>query len=150
MMMGTTLTITTAFRSEFIGRYEDRLEFTFEDVRLQKQFIISRALRSVVGSQADHDRLRPIAPFTPRKRTTRQVENEVIEGPVPPEMKIVPYVTRLPPAKIPSGLASVLSTGLVRDIVGRVRNVHLPGVFNTDTYARHFKTLLWIEECKAE
>lgn len=156
--MGTGRTLTYAraitfeitVRQEHIGRYEDRLEIIFEDMQLKKQFIITRTLEVTIGSKADHDLLKPIAPYKPRKRTNRQPEIEVVEGVLPPSLKAVPYVVPLPHAQIPDGLSNSLSTGSTSEIIGRIRRVHLPHTLDSETYGRHFKALLWIEEFRME
>ncbi|KAJ7931319.1 RNA helicase [Mycena leptocephala] len=134
-------------RQDHNGRAEDRLEILFEDVQLRKRFIIARILRVIVGNRGDHEILRPIAPYVPRKRTSaRQPETTIIEGVRPPSSNAVPYVVPLPEAAIPSNLASTLSTGNTMSIVTNIRRLYLPPVLDSKTYARHFKHLLWIEE----
>ncbi|KAJ7096057.1 RNA helicase [Mycena epipterygia] len=146
----TTYSFAVTLRQEYNGRAENRLEILFEDLQLKKRFIIARTLRVIVGNRADHDLLRPIAPYIPRKRTARQPETNVVEGVLPPSLKAVPYIGSLPKAPIPSGLAAALSTGSTTSIVTNLRRLYLPPIFDSDTYARHFKHLLWIEEFRME
>ncbi|KAJ6608247.1 P-loop containing nucleoside triphosphate hydrolase protein [Mycena sp. CBHHK59/15] len=146
----TTKTFTIKLRQDHFGRAEDRLEILFEDLQLRKRFAIARILRVTVGNRADHDLLRPIAPYVPRKRAVRQSETNVVDGVLPPALKAVPYIVPLPKAPIPNGLAATLSTGTSTSIVNNVRRVYLPPVLDSDTYARHFKHLLWIEEFRMD
>ncbi|KAJ6572162.1 P-loop containing nucleoside triphosphate hydrolase protein [Mycena capillaripes] len=141
---------TVRLRQDHNGRAEDRLEILFEDVQLRKRFIIARILRVTVGNRSDHESLRPIAPYVPRKRTARQPETNIVEGILPPSLKAVPYVGSLPQAPIPSHLASTLATGNTVNIVANVRRLYLPPVLDSSTYARHFKHLIWIEEFRME
>lgn len=126
------------------------MELVFEDVRLKTRFVIARTLRIIVGSQEDHDSLKPKSPYVPRKQTVRQPETSIIEGVAPPALKAIPYVDQLPIAEIPKPLAVTLSTGKVSEIIGRIRQTYLPSNFASSTYARHFKYLLWIEEHRME
>ena len=138
------------FRDINNGRYEDRLEIVFEDERLRQRFIIVRPLRVIVGNRRDHELLKPKAPFVPRKRTTREPETEVIEGVLPPSLKAIPYVVKLCFADIPKDLSVSLSTGSLAEVTARVRRVFLPQSWDSNTYARHFKNLLWVEEYRME
>jgi helicase MOV-10 len=109
-----------------------------------------RPVRAIVGSQADHDLLRPKAPFVPRKRTTRKPVTEVLPGISPPALNAIPYVVKLSLADIPKNLSQTLSTGSLSDVVGRVRRIFLPKAWDSATYGRHFKNLIWIEEYQME
>ena len=51
-----------------------------EDTQLNRRFIIARRLRVIVGDKAEHVLYKPITPYTPPKRTTRQVEKDVVPG----------------------------------------------------------------------
>jgi hypothetical protein len=139
------------FRQSHVGRYEDRAEFLFDDIQLQKKFLISRTLRAIIGSKADHQLLRPSAPYVRRERVARQPEVTVVEGVKPASLKAIPYAFKLPIATIPKPLLSTLSsTRSSSEGVTRIKNVFLPSSLNSDTYARHFKHLLWIEEYQME
>ncbi|PPQ72286.1 hypothetical protein CVT24_004675 [Panaeolus cyanescens] len=99
-----------SFRNAFIGRYEDRLELTFEDARLKQSFVIIRVLKAIVGDQTLHQQLQPRAPYVPRVRTQRQVvrETDVVPGEKPPAQTAVRYIGGLPKAMIPDYLQRVL------------------------------------------
>ncbi|KAF8217659.1 P-loop containing nucleoside triphosphate hydrolase protein [Mycena galopus ATCC 62051] len=150
MKYNTTYSFTVTLRQNHNGRAENRLEILFEDLQLRQRFIIARILRVVVGNREDHHNLRPVAPYKPRKRTARQPETKVVEGIPPPSLKAIPYVVPLPKAPIPTNLASALSTGNTTTIVANVRRLFLPHVLDSNTYALHFKHLLWIEEFRME
>ncbi|KAJ7255409.1 P-loop containing nucleoside triphosphate hydrolase protein [Mycena rebaudengoi] len=146
----TTRSFSVTLCQHHFGRAEDRLEILFEDLQLHTRFVIARILRAIVGDRADHDLLRPIAPYVPRKRAARQPETEVVGGVLPSSLNAVPYIVPLPKAPIPNGLAATLSTGASAAITSTVRRVYLPEVLDSNTYARHFKHLLWIEEFRME
>lgn len=145
-----TYAFTITLRQAYSGRAENRLEILFEDTQLKKRFIIARVLYANVGNRADHELLRPIAPYVPRKRTTRQPETSIVEGVLPPALKAVPYVVPLPKAPIPNNLAGALSTGSTPNIVANVRRLYLPPILDSNSYARHFKHLLWTEEFRMD
>jgi len=148
---GKPIQLNVTFQQSYIGRYEDRAEFLFEDLQLKKRFLISRTLRAIVGNKADHQLLRPKAPYVPRERVARQPEVTVVEGVDPPSLKVIPYVFKLPKANIPKSLLSTLSScGSFSEGIKRVKNVFLPSSLDSDTYARHFKHLLWVEEFQME
>ena len=86
-----------------------------------------------------------------RLRKSRKLIIEVVEGVKPPALNAIPYVGRLPKAKIPSRLQSLLSSSQsTKDLSAQVRKIFMPKVFDSNTYYRHFKHLLWIEEYKME
>ncbi|KAF8632178.1 hypothetical protein AX17_004918 [Amanita inopinata Kibby_2008] len=146
----TPITVEVTFTQIYAGRYEDRLEMLFEDIQLEKRFIISKPLCAIVGNKADHEALKAKVPYIARPRTTREPELQVVEGVAPPSTKAIPYIGRLPLAHIPYHLLSTLSAGTTGDIIARVRRTYLPRHFNSETYARFFKHLLWIEEFRSE
>ncbi|KAI0048937.1 P-loop containing nucleoside triphosphate hydrolase protein [Auriscalpium vulgare] len=144
----TRLGIT--LRHDHRGRFEDRLEITFEDTTLKQKFIIVRLLKATVGSKADYELLKPSRPYVPRQRTARQAEVDVVPGPSAPALEAVKWVVSLPHAPIPQSISSVLFSGSTSDVIRQLRRTVLPASLNKDTYGRHFKTLLWIEEGRME
>lgn len=147
----TVLTITIALKSPFIGRYEDRLELTFENVLQRKQFLVRTDLRGVVGDRAIHEALAPTAPYQPPPQYGRRMKAiEIIQGPPSPETNPSPGFRKLPKAVIPPVLAALLSTGSVEDTAKFLEPVWVPSEFKTTTYAQRFRALLWAEEYKAE
>ncbi len=149
--MTRPLSIVMELKQSFIGRYEDRVEFVFEDSQLKQRFIISRTLRAIVGNATEHEALAPKVPYTPRVRSTRKPIQKVVEGVKPPALNAIPYTRKLPEAAIPSHLASVLSSpeGTAK-IVSQIRKRFLPAALNSKTYGPYFKQLLWAEEHQAE
>ncbi|KAF6757649.1 RNA helicase [Ephemerocybe angulata] len=142
--LGRHVLVVVAFEQKYIGRYEDRLELVFEDRQLQKQFYITRPLRAIVGDKADHEALKPVAPYVPRQQTNRIPETTVIEGVAPPSYS-------LPLASIPPNLLAILrNTTSTAKQLEEIKKLFVPTDFNSDTYARFFKNLLWIEEHRSE
>jgi len=160
-MVGTARNVTTripiqlhiSFKQPHMGRYEDRLELVFEDTQLNKQFIIARRLKAIVGNKAEHEALQPKTPYMPRTHSSREIilEQDVMEGVKPPALKAMRYVVPLPKANIPTHLHNILAgSETTTKVLATVRKVFMPQVLNSDTYGRHFKHLLWVEEFKSE
>ena len=145
-----SLRIEITFKAEHLGVFEDRLEIVFEDVQLHTEFVIVRTLSASVGDRATFDALKPVAPYTPRKRVDRAPETEVVEGPQPELLDAIKYIGKLPAAAIPPRLHEVLATGKVDRIIQQLRASFLPTVFDSAGYSKHFKHLLWAEEYKSE
>lgn len=126
------------------------MELWFRDISLNQKFVIVRKLAAMVGEKAEYEHLRPIAPYTPRKREARVAEITIIPG-IPPEpLRAVVYVVDLPQARIPAAVASALSRGRTADPVSYFRKSFLPQTLDSDSYARHFKYLIWAEEHRSE
>ena len=145
------LTLIVAFQQPHIGRYEDRLELSFEDTQLRKRFGISRTLKAIVGDKATHEALKPKSPYIPRSRSVRKEIGEVVEGVKPASLTAIPYVAPLPRALIPAHLQSILAgSESVARVVAQIRKIFLPAQLNSANYGRQFRHLLWIEEFKME
>lgn len=136
-------------RQSFLGRFNDRLDFIFQD-ETNICFMISRPLCIIVGDKADHQLFKPKLPYEPRTPTFRQPETKVVAGIVPPSIDAIPYVSVLPKFPIPKQLLSILSTENASQILGKVRQTYLPSEFDLETYVRYFKCLLWLEEFRME
>jgi helicase MOV-10 len=148
---GAPLLITLHLKQSHIGRYEDRVELLLEDLQLKKRFLISRSLKATVGNKEIHEALRPKAPYVPRLRNSRPDPKEVVEGVKPPAVTTVKYIVTLAKAVIPGHLfAALASSNSVNKINHNVRHMFMPKELNSNTYAKHFKQLLWIEEFKME
>ncbi|KAL0958006.1 hypothetical protein HGRIS_000180 [Hohenbuehelia grisea] len=147
---GQPTTIHVKLCQSYIGRCYDRLEFLFEDQRLRKRFIISKALQAVIGNIDDHNQLQPKVPYVQRQNLRagieRQPEIDVVPGELPASTKAVPYVVQLPQAPVPKNVLQAVSGGSFEKALQRVRQECVPSVLDTRTYGRHFKQLLWIEE----
>ena len=142
--------VNVHFRHSLRGSYGARLELWFEDTKLNEKFAIVRTAAAIVGNKEDYDRLLPVAPFVPRKHTTRDRETTIIEGVRPASLGYVRYVVSLPESPIPGYISSALSQGSPDGIVSYFRKSLLPRVLDSTTYGRHFKHLLWAEEYRSE
>lgn len=145
------MTLVIRFKQAYLGRYQDRLELLFEDTQSKKKFIITRALKAIVGDKSEHEELRAKIPYVPRSISKRSPVREVVEGIKPPAASVIPYVKKLPKADIPASLEKILSgKESVAKMIARIKDVFKPHIFNRQTYGQHFKRLLWIEERRME
>ncbi|KAI0634732.1 P-loop containing nucleoside triphosphate hydrolase protein [Trametes polyzona] len=147
LVAGSSASVTITFRQGIRGRAEGRLELTFKIRESQRTFIIARSLRAVVGNAADHELLRPSAPYVRRARAPWQHGRPVIEGERPPALDAVKWAVKLPPSLIPAALATILAEGSGRDVLNRVRSQFLPQ-FEPGTHGNYFRVLLWVEEAR--
>ncbi|KAI0062693.1 P-loop containing nucleoside triphosphate hydrolase protein [Artomyces pyxidatus] len=150
LQYGREARLRVVFRQTLRGRFEDRLEISFDDLVLGQRFIIVRRLKVLVGSKADYELLQPSTPYIPRKRTKRQPETDVIPGPPAPALETIRWAIPLTQAPIPRSISSVLFAGSVSDIVSQLRRTVLPAAVNKETYGRYYKALLWVEENRME
>lgn len=152
MRDGQVETVDIDFDSQgALGRFEDRLELTFEDFHLSKRFAIVRPVAVIVGNREDHEAIKPTAPYVPRVRKAAIPERSLAidEGPKPPALAEVKWVVRLPTYDIPSALEDVIaSTRNSRELITRLKTDFLPSRLRTDSYTRHFQTLLHVEEAQ--
>jgi helicase MOV-10 len=147
------LTLNIGFKQPYVGRYQDRLELLFEDTKLKKKFIITRALNAIVGNKDEHELLQPKIPYRdiPRSDSQRSPILKVVEGVKPLSTLVIPYVGRLPKAPIPKPLEKILSSkDSVAKMTDRIKSAFIPQVFNSKSHGQHFKNLLWIEEFRTE
>lgn len=151
VVCGRPFHVVVNFKHKNEGRYEDRLEILLEDLLIRQQFAIVRPLRAVVGSRAEYERLAPRTAYIPRKRTAREPETDITPG-IPPEAtSTTKWVTKLPPADIPKGLIKILlSSDSASEVAAAIRQVRLPARLDSESYSRHFRDLVWIEEFKMQ
>ncbi|KAI0093451.1 P-loop containing nucleoside triphosphate hydrolase protein [Irpex rosettiformis] len=152
------IAFTVTFRPEGNnGRYEDRIEFIFEDSRLNKRFAITRPMVAMVGVKEDFELLKATRPYVRPKRSEQLEEPiaKVTPGVPPPAIAEFKWAVRLLPYVAPKSLKKVLdeseSTNLSPSkIAARIRAAFIPNQLSADTYARHFAYMLWIEEERAK
>jgi helicase MOV-10 len=146
LVRNSPVRLEVAFRQRHLGRYEDRVDIVFDDAQAKQQFVIARPLRAIIGDRRDYELLRPRAPYVPRTQGRREPETEVVPGEAPESTNAIPWVVRLLRADIPKPLLTTLSDASSTDIMRNLRRVHLPPALTSETYSRHFTSLLWVEE----
>ena len=123
---------------------------SFKDLRSKKKFFISRGVRVIIGDKEDHERLKASAPYKPRSAVPKKPIRKIIEGEKPPTMTSIPYKKKLSLAPIPKKLQEALSEGSVTDIIEKMQSGFLPGTLDLRSHSSYFKTLLWVDEHRAE
>ncbi|CDO71155.1 hypothetical protein BN946_scf184845.g25 [Trametes cinnabarina] len=142
---GQVIRILVTFRQALPGRYQGRLELTFND-GTTRPFVIIRQLRAVVGNSEDHELLKAAAPYVHRRPAKWYSNASTVEGRRPPALDVVKWVKPLLPAPIPPALADALALRSTKAAIAAIRTHHLPGTLTAATHTRHFQTLLHIEE----
>lgn len=143
--------LSVVFKQTYPGRYEARLEFIFQDTRLGQPFIITRALKAVVGDKALLHELTPKTPYMPPTESAMKDVKEVIGGAKTAALKAIRYKAKLPQAPIPSPLHDLLSRSEpIAQISKEIKKLFLPESLTTASYRQFFEQLLWVEEMKME
>ncbi|KAG9045676.1 hypothetical protein FS837_005860 [Tulasnella sp. UAMH 9824] len=151
LLPGATYVVKVTFDPEGNrGRYEDRVEFTFQlPLQDNKEFTISRAVTATVSVTAHHQQLAPTAPYTRPKRPPRG-NGLGTDGDRPPnfERENAAFCYPLPNLEIPPEILSIfhLQNASVDDKVDLIRQE----CARDPTYTGYWQTLLWLEECQAE
>lgn len=125
------------------------MELSFEDTQLQQRFLITRSLKVVVGDQQAYKELMPTSPYIPRTKHVSHPIVDVVDGERPPALNVMPYVVKLPLAKIPKPLEALLASDKPRSLKDKISDIHntfLVGALRSSTYTNHFRNLIWIEE----
>jgi len=144
-------TLRVSFKQAYPGRYEDRLEFFFQDTLLKERFIITRTLKAVVGDKALFHELTPKSPYIPPQQSAKKEIGEFIGGVKPTALKAIQYKIKLAEAAIPKPLHDLLSgpEPIVR-ITKKIKENFFPEPLANYNYGRFFQRLLWVEEMKME
>ncbi|KAG8925867.1 hypothetical protein FRC02_009360 [Tulasnella sp. 418] len=116
--------------------YKDSVIFIFEDTVTQQRFVIARPVQVIVNTQNE----------TEAEMTQDIPENDVVDGIMPACMDSIQWVQSLPDAPIPKYIRDALEDGTTQEIVDLIRTDILPDNLTNESYARHWKTVLWIEE----
>jgi len=144
-------TLRVSFKQGYPGRYEDRLEFSFQDTILKQRFIITRTLKAIVGDKELFHELTPKSPYIPPQQGAKKEIGEFIGGVKPAALKAVQYKVKLQEAAIPKHLHDLLSSPepIVR-ITKQIKDIFFPVPLSNFNYGIFFKRLLWVEEMKME
>ncbi|KAI0634733.1 P-loop containing nucleoside triphosphate hydrolase protein [Trametes polyzona] len=145
LIPGRVYRVLVTFRHRQRGRFQGRLELTFQDAT-KRTSIVVRQLRAVVGNREDRELLRAAAPFVQRRPARWENNTSVVTGDPPPVMGAIKWVKPLLPFNVPLPLSLALSDGSSRDAIRVIRNDHLPSVVDPRSHGRYFQVLLWIEE----
>ncbi|KAG8986628.1 hypothetical protein FRB94_002635 [Tulasnella sp. JGI-2019a] len=124
------------------GHFNDRAELRFENTTLQQSFTIVRRVKAIIGSKADYELLKAKAPFARPKRRRLRPNGRPVPGPRRSIRSNIPYV-RIPPKYRHD--KAVIVAGQEEERTQIIRAM-LPPTLDADTYARHWHTLIHVEE----
>ncbi|PIL27838.1 hypothetical protein GSI_10992 [Ganoderma sinense ZZ0214-1] len=145
---GSEVSIPILFRHGGRGRYEARLEFTFQGLS-GREFVIARRLLALVGEAADREVLKSVTPYIRSRRVRWDENTDVLAGDLPPRMiRPIKWARDLLPFNIPSALAEVLQSGTHPEILLRLSQEYLTDPLSLENYQSFFPVLLWIEESR--
>ncbi|KAF7323583.1 RNA helicase [Mycena kentingensis (nom. inval.)] len=140
-------TICVRFDPTIEGDFRDVLELVFLNVNTRERFLITRKVLGVAGSKDDHELLKPKSAYSRRPRAIPVAfSGPIVKSLRPPTWGPNTWKSKLLAYEPPADLVQVaFGEPRGRDLV-RAAQRFLPPVFNATTYARHFQTLLFIED----
>ena len=141
---GRSLRYKILFRHTELGRYEARVEFTFQRAGGQP-FIIARRLLVVVGEATDRELLQPVAPYAPTRRARWDHDLPVRAG-AAPRSKRTKWSRELLHYSIPSELFELLGERSPQEISARLKEKCFSEPLSLENHLLCFQTLLWAEE----
>ncbi|KAJ7676479.1 P-loop containing nucleoside triphosphate hydrolase protein [Mycena rosella] len=142
-------TLSVQFHPSFDGEYEDVLELIFLDTSTRTRFLITRKLCAVVGSEADHEQLKPKSAYARRKPAPFQFDGPIVRSLRPPTWGPIKWTSRLLEFKSPELLIQAAfganSRSNAKTVLQAVKRF-LPSVFTANTYGDHFQVMLYLED----
>lgn len=150
LVQGEDVQLRISLTQAEFGRYDGHMELHFSLQHTSRRFVIARAVRAVVGDEADREFLKATAPHVQRKWVPWKNGQKYFPGRRPPALDAVPWVRKLKPYLIPPALELSLRDTTQDELTQVVREKHLPRVFDAETHSTHFKVLLWAEEWRME
>ncbi|KAJ7434430.1 P-loop containing nucleoside triphosphate hydrolase protein [Mycena galericulata] len=145
-------TLSAKFHPSFEGECEDVLELIFLESSTKERFLITRKLRAVVGSEDDHEQIKPKSAYARRKLAPFQFNGPIIRSLRPPTWGPVKWVSHLPEFKPPKDLIQAAfgppshpTRSSTKAVLQNVKRF-LPSTFTVNTYREKFQVLLYIED----
>ncbi|KAI0747145.1 P-loop containing nucleoside triphosphate hydrolase protein [Daedaleopsis nitida] len=136
---------TIRFLHVLHGKYEARLEFTFNGEG-REPFVIARRLVVVVSDAQERELLKPVAPYVRGKRARWNEDGPTLAGKPPHGINTMKWARELLPFTIPPPLASLLDIRSPHEVLTRLREEYFPDALSQANYALFFQNLLYIEE----
>ncbi|SJL11598.1 uncharacterized protein ARMOST_15004 [Armillaria ostoyae] len=140
--------ILVTFHPSYAGRFEDTLELVFIDIVKRRRFVIQRKISATVGSRVDHEHLAPTAPYTPRKRRNIKLDGPIKRSLRPSTWTPTKWIFKLPQFDVPQNLVQAVYSekGYLKRSAKQDVKRFMPSSFNITTYARHFQTIIYLDE----
>jgi len=129
-----------------LGRFEDKIELVFRDASLSQLFVIARHLRAVVANKSELDKLGPASPYLRPPRREHRPRDDDIDGVRYSFPSDINWVVKLAKHNVPNAVRDALASGSPEDHIAAIKSRVLPRNFTAETYARHWTTLLHLEE----
>ncbi|KAF7313870.1 RNA helicase [Mycena chlorophos] len=141
-------TLCIRFAPPIEGEFKDVLELVLLNVKTRERFLITRKVLAVVGSQEDHELLKPHSEYVRRPRPIPvPFKGRIVRPPRPPTWAPNAWKKTLLPYEPPANLIqAAFETPRGRDVVKTVKQHFMPRVFDVNTYAKFFQVLLYIED----
>lgn len=148
LRVGRPGVVTIGFHPAYAGRFNDTLELQFFDQAQRQKFVIHRSISATVGDPGDHEQLRPVSEYAPRKRRNIRFDGPIIRSLRPPSWTPTKWITRLPTFDIPAALTKTIYTkeGYMKSSALQDAKKFMPSVFNAATYGSHFQIMIYLEE----
>jgi len=140
--------IFLTFCSTDRGHFQDRVELTFYDPAHTKRFVITRRISAIVGDKEDYGAIKATALYVPKHKIMREKVGSIDEGPKLRAIAEIAWKVKLGSYDIDKNLERYLDMDDWKERMKCIRST-LPREVTRETYARHFRTLLHIEEHKA-
>ena len=151
---GVDFSIIVSFRPNppHVGQHAARVKLRFEDTHTNIRFSFVRSIRVAYGDLADHEQLRPSAPFVPPRRGPRPQTGDIVWATRPPRYNRNPYKVKLGEYPIPQELSTALEVGSqqIGQVIDRLPPAYRPRTLEKATYTKTMTALIWIEEYKAK
>ncbi|KAN0127194.1 P-loop containing nucleoside triphosphate hydrolase protein [Lactarius tabidus] len=147
---GSESAVLIIFNPKFEGQFDAMLELIFSRGDRSGRFSVSRRLRAIAGSLEDHKHFEFLDQerYNRRIRTSRQVPPQKVVPLWPSDRPQKPR--KLPEYELPPLVRAAMDDATIEDPfdkeIPRLIKELMPGAFNMDTYAQHFKALLNIED----
>ncbi|KAJ7474539.1 P-loop containing nucleoside triphosphate hydrolase protein [Mycena galericulata] len=142
-------TLSAKFHPSFEGEYEDVLELIFLESSTKERFLITRKLRAVVGSEDDHEQIKPKSAYARRKLAPFQFNGPIIRSLRPPTWGPIKWASHLQEFKPPKDLIQAAfgphPRSSAKALLQGVKRF-LPSAFTANTYREQFQVLLYIED----
>ena len=138
--------VAIKFLPSYEGRYEDTVEFVFSDAKRKEQFVITRRIAAIVGSEEDHKRLQPKEPYVRPSAKEYERPRRVVPGERPPTWAHTKWAVKLPLFPAPQNLIDAAFGPRPSANV----KPFIPEPLNLKNYAKRWQALIWIEEEKME
>jgi helicase MOV-10 len=119
----------------------------FEDYDTRHSFAIVRPVQAVVRVKDGRAAFQVTPPSFPNP--AGNTEEDVVPGVPPAALAAIKWEVTLPKADIPSNVWAAIDQPSIAGTIHQVQLTLLPQVLQFNSYAKHWKSLLWLDEIQA-